>query len=81
MIHLSTIQGRTGKYEISADNTRLHCSCPSAKYRPKSECKHIRNFKSENPNWKQLLDPLSPQDYEDIEAESLCRMLKDLGRE
>jgi hypothetical protein len=74
MIHVSTVQGKSGEYASTADNSRLYCSCPAATYRPRQDCKHIKQYKKDHPDWEGSLDPGSPDDYameqmdQDIEA-------------
>lgn len=81
MIRIATIQGTTNQYEICADHRRLYCSCPAAEFKPSKDCKHLKKYKADNPEWEQNLDPKTDDDYEDDYRDMQLRAWKDAIRE
>ena len=54
---LESVTGSKGDtYFLYDDSSRITCTCPAAKFR-REDCKHVRKWKADNPDWQSTLPP------------------------
>lgn len=70
MKELEMVKGSKGDwYTIGAEPDRLVCDCPNWKFTQRAEnhdCKHIKKFKTENPDWKEKLPKSLDEQIQDV---------------